>query len=112
MGGRHRDVVGLVVHGPAIAMFVAKETGQYTAILGELPTDLPAIVDIRVLLADRSKRPLAPLTRTLNRCVVQFFMTKHQLWLLPMAGQIGGQPLLLRSVNPVATRQAILAGWW
>jgi hypothetical protein len=93
-------------------MFVAKETGQYAAVLGELPTDLPAVVDIRVLLADRSKGPIAPLTRTLDRCVVQFFMTEHQLRLSPMLGQVGGQPLLLRSVNPIAARQAILAGRW
>ena len=57
--GCHRDVVGLVVHGPAIAMFVAKETGQHAAILSELPADLPADLPAGWLEISRSGSRLA-----------------------------------------------------
>ncbi len=61
MGRRHRDVVRASINGPATAVLVAKETGHHFSVVGKQLANLPAVVYIRSLLANRRKRGVSPL---------------------------------------------------
>lgn len=107
--GRHRDVMCAVVYGPAVAMLVAEETGKYPSVGCELLADLPAVVDVRGLLADWSERRVPALAGTANRCVVQFLMAEDNLRRPTILCEVIRKPLLLRGIDPVGADHSIFA---